>query len=94
MPQNTSYDPTNDNESSHSIQVFDTLLRPLGSGYHIFADRFYTTRVLVDHLLRQKQYYTGTVQRGRLGFPQWNDKLPYMSSDYFITPTRSTLAVS
>ncbi|CAG5134671.1 unnamed protein product [Candidula unifasciata] len=78
----------------HSIQVFDTLLRPLGTGSHIFADCYYTTRVLVDHLLKQKQYYTGTVQRGRVGFPQWNDKLQHMASEYFSTSTRSMLAVS
>ncbi|CAG5116967.1 unnamed protein product, partial [Candidula unifasciata] len=90
----TSYNPTNENESSHSIQVFDTLLRPLGTAYHIFADRYYTTRVLVDHLLKQKQYYTGTVQRGRVGFPQWNDKLQHMASEYFSNSTRSMLAVS
>ncbi|CAG5132315.1 unnamed protein product, partial [Candidula unifasciata] len=90
----TSYNPTNENESSHSIQVFDTLLRPLGTGYHIFADRYDTTRVLVDHLLKQKQYYTGTVQRGRVGFPQWNDKLQHMASEYFSNSARSMLAVS
>jgi Transposase IS4 len=51
------------------LKVFQTLLSPLGTGYRIFADRFYTTRVWLEFLLDKRHYYTGTVQKNRKGFP-------------------------
>ena len=40
----------------------------MGIGHHIFADRYYTTRALIDYLVKEKTYYTGTSQTNRKGF--------------------------
>ncbi|KAI8794715.1 piggyBac transposable element-derived protein 4 [Biomphalaria glabrata] len=67
--KNTSFDPNSDKYGGQAVQIFRTLLGVIGRGYHVFADRFYTTRKLVDYLLSEEQYYTGTVQTTRKGFP-------------------------
>ncbi|GFO14730.1 PiggyBac transposase uribo1 [Plakobranchus ocellatus] len=51
------------------MKVFDTLLANIGRGHHAFADRWYTTRILIDHMTRRSQYFTGTVQINRKHFP-------------------------
>ena len=51
------------------MKVFDYLLKPLGTGHHIYADRYYTTRKLIDHLISCKMDYTGTVNTNRKGIP-------------------------
>ncbi|GFO14469.1 PiggyBac transposable element-derived protein 4-like [Plakobranchus ocellatus] len=57
-------------KTGQAVKIFDTLLKVLeGKGYHIFADRYYTTRRLIDHLITQELHYTGTVQTNRVGFP-------------------------
>lgn len=67
----TSYDPTLEvaSNGSNAIKIFHTLLQPVGTGYHIFTDRRYTTRQLVDYLLEKGYNYTGTVQMNRIIFP-------------------------
>uniref|UniRef100_A0A2C9KFX3 PiggyBac transposable element-derived protein domain-containing protein n=1 Tax=Biomphalaria glabrata TaxID=6526 RepID=A0A2C9KFX3_BIOGL len=67
---NTSYNPDADKDGGQAVQVFDTLLQHVGTGHKIFADRFYTTRKLINYLLQKKQYYTGTLNVNRLGFPK------------------------
>ncbi|KAI8775184.1 piggyBac transposable element-derived protein 4 [Biomphalaria glabrata] len=83
---NTSYDPEADPNGGMAIKIFDTLLKHLGKGYHIYADRWYTTRALIDHLLDQGQYYTGTVQNNRVGFPKALKTivLKHMQSKYWM----------
>ena len=66
----TSYDPAADVDGSMAVKVFQTLLQNVGSGHHIYADRYYTTRKLVDYLLSRQTYYTGTLNLNRVGFPQ------------------------
>ncbi|BFZ21097.1 hypothetical protein BsWGS_24136 [Bradybaena similaris] len=46
----TSYDPAADTNSGMAVKLFDTLLRHVGTGHHIFADRHYTTAELVRHI--------------------------------------------
>ena len=65
----TAYNPESDPDSESAIKVFQTLLGPVTMGHHIFADRYYTTRNLLDYLLRKHYYYTGTVHSNRSGFP-------------------------
>ena len=65
----TSYDPDIDPTSESAIKVFDTLLKPLSKGHHLFADRYYTTYNLIDHLLKEHFFYTGTVNVNRKNFP-------------------------
>ena len=65
----TSYDPAAD-DGSMAVKVFQTLLQNVGSGHHIYADRYYTTRKLVDYLLSRQTYYTRTLNLNRVGFPQ------------------------
>ena len=50
-------------------KVFDHLMQPLGTGHHIFADRYYTTHKLLQFLSSRKQYYTGTLNLNRKNFP-------------------------
>ena len=65
----TSYDPSLDVNSESAIKVFTTLMKPLSKGHHVFADRYYTTYNLLQHLLKEHHYYTGTVQVNRKFFP-------------------------
>lgn len=86
---NTSYDPELDVDShgSNSIKIFQSLLSHIGKGYHIFADRWYTTRVLLDYLLDKGIYFSGTVQAQRVGFPreikEKKLKLQHLESKYW-----------
>ncbi|GFS05777.1 PiggyBac transposable element-derived protein 4 [Elysia marginata] len=50
---NTSYHPDCDPDSGMAIRILDTLLKDIGTGYHNFADRCYTTRALVEHLTQK-----------------------------------------
>ena len=45
-----------------SSEIFEYLSSPLGSGNHVFSDRFYTTYSLLQYLTDKKYFYTGTVQ--------------------------------
>ncbi|GFN81453.1 PiggyBac transposable element-derived protein 4-like [Plakobranchus ocellatus] len=80
----TSYNPDCDPDSGIAIKIFDTLLNGLGTGHHIFADRWYTTRALADHLVAKNIYYTGTVQTNRKNFPPElkTQRLAHMASTY------------
>ena len=48
------------NDQGNSENIFEYLLRPLGKGHHVFADRFYTTYSLVSYLSSNSFYYNGT----------------------------------
>ena len=64
----TSY--TGEIDKGQSEKIFHFLMEPLGTGHHIFADRYYTTHNLVEYLISKKTYYTGTLMANRKGFPQ------------------------
>ena len=83
----TSYASFTDVKSGAAIKVFDKLLQSIGTGYHIFADRWYTTRALVDDLLLKSQYYTGTINVNRVGFPPHlkNLRIDHMESKHYAT---------
>lgn len=68
--KNTSYNPALDKDSGEAVKVFEYLLQNVGSGHHVFADRYYTTLKLLNHLKGKRLYYTGTVQTNRVGFPK------------------------
>lgn len=93
---NTSYDPSTDVDSSHAKKIFTTLLLPIGTGYHIYADRWYTTRVLIDYLISKQFHYTGTVQTNRVGFPAElkTMNLKHMESKYWTTQDKSFLCLA
>ena len=65
----TSYDPGLDPSSGQAEKVFEYLLRPLGPGHHVFADRYYTTYKLITYLTDKRTYYTGTLNINRKNFP-------------------------
>ena len=58
-----------ENDFGMAEKVFDHLMQPLGTGHHIFADRYYTTHKLLQFLSSRKQYYTGTLNLNRKNFP-------------------------
>ena len=64
-----SYNPITAGTNGSAEKVFGALLPSIGTGYHVFADRWYTTKKLVDYMLENEQYYSGTVQTNRVGFP-------------------------
>ena len=72
-------------EGGQSEKVFEYLLRPLGTGHHIFADRYYTTHSLVRYLTANKTYYTGTLMLNRKNFPPEikNSKIKHLESKYY-----------
>jgi Transposase IS4 len=61
---NTSYHHSIDKDGGMAIKIFGTLLNGLGREYHIFADRWYTTKALLDFL--QKEKYTTSQELFRL----------------------------
>ena len=92
---NTSYHPDCDPDSGMAIRIFDTLLKDLGTGYHIYADRWYTTRALVDHLTAKNLYYTGTLQTNRKLPPELKTrKLQHMDSKFYKTTDKKLLCLS
>ena len=52
---NTSYNPELDPNSLEAIKVFEYLLRDVGPGHHIYADRYYTSLNLIRFL--QTKYF-------------------------------------
>ena len=47
---NTSYNPELDPNNLEAIKVFEYLLRDVGPGHHIYADRYYTSLNLIRFL--------------------------------------------
>ena len=43
--------------------------RYLGKGHHLYVDNFYTSMALVQHLLQNDTYITGTIRENRKHFP-------------------------
>ena len=66
----TKFSPASDNYKAHAVKVFDTLMQPLNSAHHIFADRFYTGMELIEYLVAKGYNYTGTLNVSHKGFPQ------------------------
>ena len=63
----TSYDPATDPNSVVSVKIFDELLSCVGKGYHVYADRWYVTKALVDYMLVKGHFFTGMVLSNRVG---------------------------
>ena len=78
-----------------SEKVFEYLLRPLGADHHIFADRYYTTKILIEYLISNNFYYTGTLQANRKGFPEdiKQSKLAHMQHKFWRSETFGILLV-
>ena len=68
-----------------SEKIFVYLLRPLGSGHHVFADRYYTTHSLISYLSAKRNYYTGTSMSNRKHFPNEikKTKIKHMESKFY-----------
>ena len=93
---NTSYDPRSANLDGNAVKIFDSLLPVLGpdaSGFTVFCDRWYTTKVLIDYSLKQRFYLTATVQANRKGFPPALKglKLKHMEQRYWLTEDQTTM---
>lgn len=67
--KDSSYDPDVDPDGAMAVKVFQTLLKPVGIGHHLYADRYYTTHQLVRYLLDRSCSYTGTLNLNRKNFP-------------------------
>ena len=71
-------------DTGQSENFFEYLLRPLGEGHHVFADRYYTTYNLLMYLNEQKFYYTGTLMGNRKNFPaELKESMKHLESKYF-----------
>ena len=96
--KDTSYNPDLDPDSGEAVKVFEYLLRNLGPGHHVFADRYYTTKKLVDFLNTKSTHYTGTVQTNRVGFPKVirnkTLKLQHRESKVYRNKNRDLLTVA
>ena len=81
----TNYDPNLPDDVGQSEKIFEYLLRPLGKGHHVFADRYYTTYNLITYLKSKSTYYTGTLQSNRANFPKEikASKLKHMETVFF-----------
>ena len=72
-----------------SEKIFEYLLRPLGSGHHVFADRYYTTHRLISYLSAKIIYYTGTLMSNGKNFPieiknkTWNLSFIIVEKEYY-----------
>ena len=56
-------------DTGQSEKIFHSLLKPLGTGHHLFADRYYTTYKLIEYLIAKKTYCTGTLMASCKNFP-------------------------
>ena len=66
----TSYSGRMKDDDKQAIKVFDTLLPVIGTGYHVFFDRWYTSLIdLIDWMTDHQMYFTGTVNVNCVGFP-------------------------
>ena len=65
----TSYSSRMKDDDKQAIKVFDTLLPVIGTGYHVFFDRLYMTRYVINWMTDHQLYLTGTVNVNRVGFP-------------------------
>lgn len=96
----TSYNPDLDVDThgANSVKISHTLLEPLGKGHQIFADRWYTTRTLLDYLIQRGTHFSGTVQAQRVGFPreikEKKLKLCHMESKYWMEEEGKMLCVA
>ncbi|KAI8779479.1 piggyBac transposable element-derived protein 4 isoform X2 [Biomphalaria glabrata] len=93
---NASYNPSMDEDGGIAKKIFKQLLKNIGRGYHIFADRWYTSQLLLDFLQKKKMYFTGTLQVNRVGFPpevKWL-KMATMESKYWINDDNSLLCMA
>ncbi|BFZ17148.1 hypothetical protein BsWGS_20187 [Bradybaena similaris] len=95
---NTGYDADADTDElgGDAEEIFATLLSPLGTGYHIFADKWYTTRSLINSLSDKGYYYTGKVEVTREGFPAAliNMELEQTESRYWLLQDESLMCVT
>ncbi|XP_005091357.1 piggyBac transposable element-derived protein 4 [Aplysia californica] len=93
---NTSYDPEADADSGAAVKIFDTLLTCVDRGHKIYADRYYTTRALVDHLLKKRHHYTGTLMLNRKSFPPQlkNLSLQHRQMRWFLHENADVLCVA
>ena len=68
-----------------SEKIFEYLLRSLGSGHHVFADRYYTTHSLISYLSAKRIYCTSTLMKNRKNFPIEikNPKIKHMESKFY-----------
>ena len=95
--KDTSYIPENDANSSQAVNIFRTLMAPLQhSGHHIFADRYYNSAPVIEHLSSQRFYYTGTLNVNRRDFPPElkTMRLEHMEQRYFYHEERDILCVT
>ena len=56
-------------DTGQSEKIFHSLLKPLGTGHHLFADQYYMTYKLIEYLIAKKTYCTGTLMANRKYFP-------------------------
>ena len=72
-------------QGGQSEKVFEYLLRPIGSGHHVYADRYYTTHSLIEYLTSKRTYYNGTLMANRKYFPEAikNPKIKRMESIFY-----------
>ena len=82
--QDTSY--AGELDKGQSEKIFHFLMQSLGTGHHIFADRYYTTHKLIEYLSSRNTFYTGTLMTNRKGFPKEMEtfkKLGHKESVYY-----------
>ena len=93
----TSYKPQTTDTDGHATKIFNTLLEPLGTGYHIYFDRWYTTRKLIDWLHSKCYNFTCTINANRVGFPQEFKEctnMPHKSVKYWATEESKYLSLA
>jgi hypothetical protein len=92
----TSYSPEIASSSGTAEKVFEYLLRPLGKGHHVYADRYYTTHALIKFLIEKNTFYTGTLNINRKNFPPQikNLKLEQGETKWYRSQDESILCVA
>ena len=92
----TAYDPAADEDGESAIKVFQTLTAPLTKRHHTFADRYYTTRNLIEFLKKKHFYYTRMIQVNSRSFPPEikSINLKHQEKKYFINDSNEALVVT
>ncbi|XP_067948703.1 piggyBac transposable element-derived protein 4-like [Watersipora subatra] len=94
----TSYDPELDKDCGEAVKVFHYLIKTLGPGHHIYADRYYTSLKLITFLKSHSMHYTGTLNVSRIGFPleikKKTLKLQHREHRNYLSEDKSILCVA
>jgi len=83
-------------KGSKSVDVFLNLIQGIGTGHHIFANRYHTSMALIKAMLSAGHHYTGIIHGKRKGLPQQLKtlKMKHREHHFFTTEEKDILCLA